>query len=57
MAMGPKPRYTPGSFQITGIEPIGNYALQPKWADAHEYGIWTYERLRAICPCEECRKQ
>jgi DUF971 family protein len=28
------------------VETIGNYALQPNWADGHTYGIWTYERLR-----------
>ncbi len=53
--MGPKPRYIPASFQLTSATPIGNYALQPNWADGHIYGIWTFERLRAICPCEECR--
>ncbi|MCU1245035.1 MAG: hypothetical protein JWN02_945, partial [Acidobacteria bacterium] len=29
-------------------------ALQPNWADGHTYGIWTYERLREGCPCDEC---
>jgi DUF971 family protein len=55
MAMGPKPQYTPRSFQLTSVTPIGNYALQPNWADDHTYGIWTFERLRASCPCDECR--
>ena len=55
MAMGPKPRYTPASFQIQSVTPVGNYALQPNWADGHTYGIWTFERLRAICNCEKCR--
>ncbi|MFZ2490522.1 MAG: DUF971 domain-containing protein [Thermoanaerobaculia bacterium] len=50
---GPQ-RYTVASFQMQSIEPIGNYALQPNWADGHSYGIWTFERLRSFCPCGEC---
>jgi DUF971 family protein len=57
LAMGPKPRYTPSSFQLNSVTTVGNYALQPNWADSHNYGIWTYDRLRAICPCEECKKK
>ncbi|HYS55872.1 MAG TPA: DUF971 domain-containing protein [Thermoanaerobaculia bacterium] len=55
MAMGPKPRYAPSSFQLTSVTPVGNYALQPHWADGHNYGIWTYERLRETCSCDQCR--
>lgn len=54
IAMGPKPRYSDAAFQLHGITPIGNYALQPDWADGHTYGIWTYDRLRAFCKCGEC---
>jgi Uncharacterized protein conserved in bacteria len=42
--------YRPDSFRLQSVEPIGNYALQLNWADGHTYGIWTYDRLRAICP-------
>jgi DUF971 family protein len=55
MYAGPAPNYRPESFQLRNIETIGNYALQPNWSDGHGYGIWTYERLREICPCDECR--
>lgn len=30
------------------IVQIGNYALQIKWSDAHDTGIYTWVRLRAI---------
>src|SRR5262249_23121823 len=33
MAMGPKPHYTPLAFELSSVTPIGNYALQPNWAD------------------------
>jgi DUF971 family protein len=42
--------YRPDSFRLHSVEPIGNYALQLNWADGHTYGIWTYDRLRAVCP-------
>jgi hypothetical protein len=25
------------------------------WGDGHHTGIYTYERLRATCQCDECR--
>lgn len=56
MSKGPAPRYTPASFQLASVIPVGNYALQPNWGDDHTYGIWTYERLRAACKCEACVK-
>ena len=47
---GAPQRYTPASFVLQSIEPIGNYALQPSWADGHAWGIWTFENLRKFCP-------
>ena len=55
MSSGPPARYTPASFQIESVIPIGNYALQPNWMDSHSYGIWTYENLRRFCDCGACR--
>jgi DUF971 family protein len=43
------------SWEVTSIEAVGNYGIQINWADGHGWGIWTFERLRAICPCEACR--
>ena len=51
---GAPQRYRPESFILQGVETIGNYALQPNWADGHTYGIWTYERLRNFC--SDCTK-
>jgi len=47
----------PASFQLTSVTPVGNYALQPNWADSHNYGMWTYERLREMCSCDACKKR
>jgi DUF971 family protein len=35
---------------------VGNYALQISFTDGHATGIYSYEHLRAICPCAECAK-
>ena len=32
----------------------GRYALRLLWSDAHYTGIYTYDYLRALCPCEVC---
>jgi len=57
MARGPAPNYGPSSFDLFSLTQVGNYALQPNWRDGHSYGIWTYERLREMCPCEECEQK
>jgi DUF971 family protein len=49
---GPQ-QYRRESFILSSVDPVGNYALQPNWADGHGYGIWAYDRLRAFCP--DCR--
>jgi DUF971 family protein len=36
-------------------EGVGKYALKFKWNDGHELGIYSWQWLRQICPCEECR--
>ncbi|WP_310636697.1 DUF971 domain-containing protein [Delftia acidovorans] len=30
---------------ITGIEPVGNYAIKPFFSDGHESGLYTWEYL------------
>jgi len=40
------------SYGIEGIEPVGNYAIQPLWDDGHQTGIYTWGYLRRICPPE-----
>lgn len=56
ISRGPTPIYTGASFQLRDLEKVGNYALLPKWADGHDWGIWTFDRLRALCDCGECPK-
>jgi DUF971 family protein len=38
-------------------EAIGNYAIQLEFTDGHKAGIYSYEYLRMICPCESCKRE
>jgi len=35
---------------------VGSYAIQIDFSDGHTTGIYSFEYLRSVCPCEECRK-
>ncbi len=39
---------------VTSISPVGNYGISFLWSDGHATGIYRYDFLRSICPCEEC---
>ncbi len=50
------PVIKPGQYELRSVQPVGNYALQMKWGDGHQTGIYTYDYLRQICECSECSK-
>jgi DUF971 family protein len=33
---------------------VGNYAIQIEYSDGHATGIYSFEYLREICPCDSC---
>ena len=37
------------------IQPVGRYGFRITWSDGHEFGIYTFDYLRALCQCEECK--
>jgi DUF971 family protein len=41
--------------RMVDIEQVGSYALRIVWNDGHNTGIYSYDHLRHICPCPECR--
>lgn len=49
----PFPMYKP-RIKMNDIEEVGSYAVRIYWNDGHNSGIYSFEHLRAICPCEEC---
>src|SRR6202035_4269386 len=36
---------------------VGNSALQIDFNDGHTAGIFSFDFLRTICPCEECARE
>ncbi|HEX5466489.1 MAG TPA: DUF971 domain-containing protein [Candidatus Limnocylindrales bacterium] len=48
-----KPELTADQTRLVDIQLVGSYALAPTWADGHHTGFYTFERLRAECPCPE----
>lgn len=41
-------------WRIKDLQQIGNHALQIMWMDGHSNGMYRWEYLRGLCPCEEC---
>ncbi len=52
----------PGALPIFGVKPlaparaelVGRYAVQIFWNDGHASGIYSFDYLRGLCPCDEC---
>lgn len=42
----------PGA-ELQDMSLVGGYAIGLKFADGHQTGIYSYEHLLKICPCEE----
>jgi DUF971 family protein len=40
---------------VAAIGPVGNYAILFRWQDGHDTGIYTFDFLRSLCPCAECK--
>src|SRR5215469_7146476 len=49
----PLPMFKP---QITAraASMVGSYAIQIEFTDGHSTGIYSFDYLREICPCEAC---
>ncbi len=43
-----KVTYGPGSFELMSWQTVGGYALQPRWGDGHNSGIYSYACLRGL---------
>lgn len=38
----------PEEYALTGIAPVGRYALAPVWGSGHDKGLYTYALLRSL---------
>ena len=46
--MRPNVSYSENSFELAGFEIVGGYAIQPRWADGHSTGIYSFQYLRRL---------
>lgn len=44
----PQVSYNEQSFVLRGWELVGGYAIQPRWEDGHNTGIYSYQYLRRL---------
>jgi DUF971 family protein len=46
---------SPATHLVT-VKATGSYAITIVWEDGHDYGIYNWHYLRALCPCPICRR-
>jgi DUF971 family protein len=51
----PFPMFKP-ALKMNNVESVGQYAIRIFWNDGHSSGIYSFDHLRAICPCDVCKK-
>jgi DUF971 family protein len=44
----PDVTYNARSFELEAFNLIGGYALQPRWRDGHETGLYSFQYLRRL---------
>lgn len=54
-APSPLPLFGEKPLQPARAERVGHYAAQIFWNDGHSSGIYSFQYLRELCPCAECR--
>jgi DUF971 family protein len=47
--------HIPPEVAITAAKVVGNYALHFEFDDGHSTGIYSFDYMRRICPCDDCR--
>ena len=50
------PKSVPEDITVTAAQHVGRYGVKFVFSDRHDDGIYTWERLRQLCPCDECKK-
>ncbi len=50
------PTSVPADVRPASLALVGAYGFRVQWSDGHATGIYTFERLRAMCGCSICTK-
>ncbi len=45
------------ALTVSGVDPVGKYAMRFTWGDGHNSGIYSFRYLRGICPCPTCTSE
>jgi ATP-binding protein involved in chromosome partitioning len=48
------PAAVPEDVHAIAIGLVGSYAVRVDWSDGHDSGIYPYDFLRSLCPCQAC---
>jgi DUF971 family protein len=48
------PAGVPSDIRPVTLALVGAYGLRVHWTDGHSTGIYTFEQLRRLCPCDRC---
>ena len=43
------------TLKMLNVEAVGHYAIKIDWNDGHNTGIYSFDHLRKICGCTECK--
>ena len=43
------------TLRMQHVEEVGAYAIRIDWSDGHSTGIYSFDHLRKVCPCGECK--
>ncbi|RAL21193.1 hypothetical protein DL240_13760 [Lujinxingia litoralis] len=46
--------HEPAQAEVVDVRQVGNYAINIVFADGHDTGIYSFQRLRELCPCPRC---
>ena len=52
-----QPDRIPMDVKPRGIEAMGDSAIHIDWSDGHNTGIYTYDYLKEVCACDECKEK
>jgi DUF971 family protein len=44
----PTVTYSDTSFELKAFNVVGGYALQPRWADGHDTGLYSFQYLKRL---------
>jgi DUF971 family protein len=52
-----QPDHVPLDVKPRSIDVVGSYAIHIDWSDGHNTGIYTYDYLKEVCACDECKQK